>query len=136
MMRECWSERPEVRPTFEQLRTRIAAFLDVSSDAYGYIQVSAAEYERIYVSVRPGLSGITQTEEESIEIESSIPVKARNGSISESASSIDLSESGKHEMRPSNQDEEQEGTISKTGSGLLVKNIHKKSISNEEVDDV
>lgn len=47
-MTECWSERPEQRPTFEQIRQRIATFLDVASDSYGYIQVATQEYQRLY----------------------------------------------------------------------------------------
>ena len=42
-----WASSPEDRPPFEVIRQRLSAFLEVQSDAYGYIQVSQ-DYGRFY----------------------------------------------------------------------------------------
>uniref|UniRef100_A0A914D9A4 Protein kinase domain-containing protein n=2 Tax=Acrobeloides nanus TaxID=290746 RepID=A0A914D9A4_9BILA len=87
LMRECWAERPEQRPTFEQIRQRIAAFLDVSSDSYGYVQVSATEYQRIYVTVKPALgenAPSTSKETETIEMSFENQVETETSFISKS----------------------------------------------------
>uniref|UniRef100_A0A914R0Z7 Protein kinase domain-containing protein n=1 Tax=Panagrolaimus davidi TaxID=227884 RepID=A0A914R0Z7_9BILA len=47
MMQTMWDLNPDSRPTFEIIRKNLSAFLEVSSDAYGYIQVSQ-DYGKFY----------------------------------------------------------------------------------------
>lgn len=94
-MQECWAEKPDQRPTFEQIRQRIATFLDVASDSYGYIQVSGQEYQRIYGHVEPpkeiddqpstSNTNNTMETEEVVKLETSS--RSRTSSISVSTSS-------------------------------------------------
>ena len=39
-MKHCWSLNAEERPTFEKIQQFLGRILDVSSDAYGYLDVS------------------------------------------------------------------------------------------------
>jgi serine/threonine protein kinase len=38
LMKSCWAEQPEERPAFQDIRCCLTGLLDVSSQAYGYIQ--------------------------------------------------------------------------------------------------
>ncbi|KAI1724915.1 protein tyrosine kinase domain-containing protein [Ditylenchus destructor] len=44
LMRECWLEDPERRPTCEQVRKRITTALEMSTDSYGYVDFRSPEY--------------------------------------------------------------------------------------------
>ncbi|KAI1715456.1 protein tyrosine kinase domain-containing protein [Ditylenchus destructor] len=44
LMQQCWQIEPELRPTFEEVRTKIGNVLGLLSDMYGYLSVNQAEY--------------------------------------------------------------------------------------------
>lgn len=52
MMKNMWNSNPADRPTFETIRQKLSGFLEVTSDSYGYIQVSR-EYGAFYGIIEP-----------------------------------------------------------------------------------
>uniref|UniRef100_A0AC35G6W0 Protein kinase domain-containing protein n=1 Tax=Panagrolaimus sp. PS1159 TaxID=55785 RepID=A0AC35G6W0_9BILA len=60
MMQTMWDLNPDSRPTFEIIRKNLSAFLEVSSDAYGYIQVSQ-DYGKFYSKMEFPLKSVEDT---------------------------------------------------------------------------
>ena len=70
IMKTMWQFNPADRPTFESIRQKLSGFLEVTSDSYGYIQVSR-DYGAFYGPV-PTLPA--PPVEESITVEDEIHV--------------------------------------------------------------
>lgn len=54
-MLSCWIANPDQRPTFDEIRTRLSGFLDVCSQAYGYIQFQQ-QYQALQANADPPAS--------------------------------------------------------------------------------
>lgn len=73
IMKTMWEFNPANRPTFESIRQKLSGFLEVTSDSYGYIQVSR-DYGALYSLVQPPSAPLT---EEVLTVEDEIHVVSK-----------------------------------------------------------